>query len=367
MRADGYADVIVGAYHYDAGETGEGAAFVFLGSASGIVASGNPSNAASQLESDQASVFFGLSVAGAGDVNGDGYSDIIVGAPYYDNGEADEGRAFVYHGSSTGLNTSADWTAESNQAGAQFGWAVGTAGDVNGDGYADVAIGAPFYDGGLSDEGAAFVYQGSATGLGANGTPINADWTVESNQAGAQMGATVGIGFAGDVNGDGFADVLVGARYYTNPENKEGRAYLYYGAADGLSAAAGWTAESGQDNAQLSLAVASAGDINGDGYGDVIVGAPLYDSGTADEGVAFVYQGSAAGLSATAAWTAESNQGSAAFGQSVASAGDVNGDGYSDVIIGSPAYTNGEAGEGGAFVFKGSAAGLGAKIGRAHV
>ncbi len=357
VNGDGYGDIIVGAYLYDGLGTNDGRVYAYYGSPSG------PSAAADLIiDSGQGGAQFGIQVSTAGDVNGDGYSDIIVGAIGYDNGEADEGRVFVFRGSPTGLSATAAWTAESNQAGAQFGWAVGTAGDVNGDGYADVAIGAPFYNGSLSGEGAAFVYQGSAAGLGASGTPINADWKVEGNQADAQMGATVGIGFAGDVNGDGFADVLVGARFYESefgPTN-EGQASLYYGDASGLSTTAGWTAESGQDNAQLSLAVAAAGDINGDGYGDVIVGAPLYDGGTADEGAAFVYQGSAAGLSAAADWTAESNQGSAAFGQSVASAGDVNGDGYSDVIIGAPAYTNVEAGEGGAFLFEGSAAGLGA-------
>ena len=79
VNGDGYADVIVGAIFYDAGETDEGAAFVFLGSASGI-ADGNPATAAAQLESDQGSAHLGYSVSGAGDVNGDGYADVIVGA-----------------------------------------------------------------------------------------------------------------------------------------------------------------------------------------------------------------------------------------------------------------------------------------------
>src|SRR6185503_5629670 len=98
-------------------------------------------------------------------VNGDGYADVIVGAPFYDNGQADEGRTFVYLGSATGLAVSAAWTAESNQAGAQLGWSVGTAGDVNGDGFADVIVGAYQYDNGQDNEGRAFVYHGSATGF----------------------------------------------------------------------------------------------------------------------------------------------------------------------------------------------------------
>jgi hypothetical protein len=95
VNGDGYADVIVGAARYDAGETDEGAAFVFLGSASGI-ADGNPATAAAQLESDQASAQLGVGVSGAGDVNGDGCADVIVGSSFYDAGETDEGAAFVF-------------------------------------------------------------------------------------------------------------------------------------------------------------------------------------------------------------------------------------------------------------------------------
>jgi hypothetical protein len=95
VDGDGYADVIVGAPGYDDGEAGEGAAFVFLGSASGV-ADGNPATAAAQLEANQANAGLGTSVAGAGDVDGDGYADVIVGAPGYDDGESEEGAAFVF-------------------------------------------------------------------------------------------------------------------------------------------------------------------------------------------------------------------------------------------------------------------------------
>ena len=101
VNGDGFADVIVGAQLYDAGQSDEGAAFVFHGSASGI-ADGNPLTAAAQLESNQASADFGRFVAGAGDVNGDGFADVIVGAQLYDAGQSDEGAAFVFHGSASG-------------------------------------------------------------------------------------------------------------------------------------------------------------------------------------------------------------------------------------------------------------------------
>ena len=117
-------------------------------------------------------------------MNGDGYADVIVGASYYDNGQTDEGRAYVYHGSAAGLSATAAWTAESDQAGAYFGGSVATAGDVNGDGYSDVIVGASSYDNGEADEGRAYVYHGSAAGLSA--TPA---WTAESDQARAPTSA----------------------------------------------------------------------------------------------------------------------------------------------------------------------------------
>ena len=110
----------------------------------------------------------GMSVAGAGDVNGDGYADVIVGADLYDDGENDEGVAFVYHGSAEGVGATAAITLEGNQADAWMGQSVAGAGDVNGDGYADVIIGAAGYNNGQNNEGAAFVYHGN----GGGGRPI---------------------------------------------------------------------------------------------------------------------------------------------------------------------------------------------------
>lgn len=302
-------------------------------------------------EGNQVHADFGYSVCTAGDVNGDGFSDVIVAADLYDNGQTDEGRVYLYLGSASGLSTTPAWTAEGNQANALFGFDVGTAGDVNGDGFDDVIIGAVFYDNGQTDEGQAFLYLGSANGL--NNSPA---WTAKGGQANANFSYSVAT--AGDVNGDGYGDVVVGALLYDSGEVDEGRAYLYLGSASGLSPNPIWTAESNQAGAQFGFSVSTAGDVNGDGFGDVVVGAAFYDNGEVDEGGAFLYLGSAIGLAATPSWSTEANQSAARLGSCVANAGDVNGDGYADVIVGAYLFDNGQANEGRVWVFLGSASGL---------
>jgi FG-GAP repeat protein/VCBS repeat protein len=350
VNGDGYSDVIVGAYFYDNGQTDEGRAFVYLGSASGLSAT-----PAWTAESDQAGADFGYSVSTAGDVNHDGYSDVIIGADGFDNGQTDEGRAYVYLGSASGLSTTPAWTAESDEAGALFGAAVSTAGDVNGDGYSDVIVGAYRYDYVSVDDGLVYVYLGSASGLST--TPA---WTVTGGvQGGTYFGASVST--AGDVNGDGYSDVIVGAYRYDTSSVDDGKAFVYLGSASGLATTPAWTAEGNQANApQFGNSVATAGDVNGDGYSDVIVGAyeATDSTGHAGAGKAYVYLGSASGLATTPSWTVMGSQIEEHLGISVATAGDVNGDGYSDVIVGAPNYDNGQTDKGQAYVYLGSASGL---------
>ena len=359
VNGDGYSDVIIGAEAYDDGAIAdEGRAFVYHGSPAGLSATPN----STPDDADQISAYFGISVASAGDVNGDGYSDVIIGSYWYDDGaNTNEGRAFVYYGSATGLPaTPSNTPDDADQGFAWFGCSVASAGDVNGDGYSDVIIGAYRYDDGANtDEGRAFVYHGSATGLSAspNSTPDDA------NQAGAFFG--ISVASTGDVNGDGYSDVIIGADNYDDgPNIIEGRAFVYHGSATGISASPNSTPDDAdQPGASFGHSVASAGDINGDGYSDVIIGAyNLSDGGNPNEGRAFVYHGSAIGLSATPNSTPDdADQAVAFFGFSVASAGDVNGDGYSDVIIGAKYYDDGaNSDEGRAFVYHGSATGLSA-------
>jgi len=119
-------------------------------------------NPAWTAESNQEGASFGMSVASAGDVNNDGFSDVIIGAPGYDNGQSNEGRAYVYHGSSVGLWSSAAWTAESNQEGASFGYSVASAGDVNNSLYINARFNTFHYPPGIYPGGG---QEGSAQGI----------------------------------------------------------------------------------------------------------------------------------------------------------------------------------------------------------
>jgi hypothetical protein len=342
VNGDGFSDVIVGAYGYDNGEIDEGSAFVYYGSSSGLNLTPDWTG-----ESNQAGAEFGISVASAGDVNGDGYDDVIVGSGQYDNSETNEGAAFLYYGSFSGLNTTPVWITYGGVANGLYGFFVASAGDVNGDGFSDVLVGSPTY----LNQGAAFAYYGSFSGL-----DTTASWLTLGGVTDALYGRSVAS--AGDVNGDGFSDIVIGSNGYTNTFTGEGAAFVYHGSPIGLSGLANWVVYGNQDNARYGVSVASAGDVNGDGFSDVIIGAWAFDNGQTDEGAAFVYHGSASGLSPTANWTVESNQAGARLGLSVASAGDVNGDGFSDVIVGAYFFDNPEAEEGAAFVWLGSANGV---------
>jgi hypothetical protein len=337
-NGDGFSDVAVGAPKF--GQFPSGKAWVYLGS--GDTAA---SEALFRVSNGQLGSGEGLGLAYAGDVNHDGYSDFITGAPNYESGatQADEGRIFVHYGgpscSSSGcglFELLLPGDREGNQDGAQLGYSVSSAGDVNGDGYDDVIAGAPGFDATipfcvpidqcrLSNSGQAQIFLGSSGGLAFTpATRIGGPGT-----ANIQFGYSVAG--AGDVNGDGFGDVIVGAPYASSGPANDGRALLYLGSPSGISTTAAWSKTGGQANAHFGISVAGAGDVNGDGYSDVIIGADGHSGG----GAAFVYLGQPGGLKPNPVRTYFGAAGSS-FGVAVGTAGDVNRDGFSDVVVGAP-------------------------------
>jgi hypothetical protein len=345
VNGDGFKDVLGGAPYYQPVYMGpdRGRVFVFLGGAAGMA-----SAPAWTRDGTQDAARFGLTLASAGDVNRDGTDDVLIGSPFFDASGADVGRAELYLGSATGLSASAAWSVTGTQAGEMRGVVAG-AGDVNHDGYADVLVGAP----NRAPGGAAFLYLGSASGLATSPA-----WTATGGTAATSFGFA--LASAGDVNGDGFADVVVGAYDSTvGGLANAGEARLYLGSASGLGTSPAWTVSGSQAGELLGEQVGSAGDVDHDGYDDVVIGSPQFAVGATKVGKLQVYRGSASGPATTATWTLLGTQDGDWFGGGFAG-GDVNGDGYSDLALGAYRLSGALANEGAALVVYGSPTGLAA-------
>jgi hypothetical protein len=344
VNGDGYADLIVG---------GSAAGYLFLGGPSGLATT--PAATLTPPQQPQT----GVRVASAGDVDGDGYADVVMV-------NFDQGLAFIYLGGRSGLADTPASTLSypSPSPGAAmavaFGHSVAGAGDLNGDGYGDVVVGAP--SAGASSVGKALVYLGSPVGIAAS-----PNFTLASP---AGTGASFGNAVSGadDVDGDGYADLLIGADGADGATTGDfaGRAYVFRGGASGVGSTPDVTLIGSQAGGAFGRWVSRAGDVNGDGYADVIIGAD--GEGGADRtasGWAYVYLGGPGGAATTPATTLTGPDGQGSwFGRCVASAGDVDGDGYADVIVGAEAG-NVQGPDGGvpdtsgwAYVYLGSAVGV---------
>ena len=273
--------------------------------------------------------WFGISVASAGDVDNDGFDDLIVGAVFNDAGGDRLGRVYVFSGQ-TGDTI---YTFAGETAVDLFGWSVASAGDVNNDGYADLIVGAVANDAAGRNAGRAYVFSG-LTG--------DTFYVFTGEAAGDNFGNSVAS--AGDVNNDGFDDLVVGAHAVPGG-TKPGRAYVFSGLnGDTIYV---FTGEAAGD--RFGIRVASAGDVNNDGIDDLIVGAHYNNAGGFRTGRAYVFSG----LNGDTLYIFTGDEEWGFFGFSVTSAGDVDNDNFDDLIVGAPLYDAGGHSSGRAFVFSG--------------
>jgi hypothetical protein len=398
INGDGFDDLIVGTAGVSSNNRDfVGISYVVFGKASGFapaidLASLDGKNGF-RLDGAETTDGGAVPVSDAGDINGDGFGDLIIGAPgAHPGGERYAGSSYVVFGKTSGFAPAIDLTSLDGKSGFRLdgegggdisGCSVSSAGDVNGDGFDDLIIGAPEADpNGKVWAGTSYVVFGQASGFtsamdisslnGKNGFRLD----------GVAVGYNSGnpVSSAGDVNGDGFDDLIVGAGTAdSNGKYNAGSSYVVFGKASGFAPAidlANLNGKNGfrlvgvKEGDSLGRSVSSAGDINGDGFDDLIIGAP--GAGIIPEnhdGKSYVLFGKASGFASIidlaslnglngfsldgVLWSDDSS------GNSVSAAGDVNGDGFDDLIIGATgASLNGKYYVGSSFVVFGHASGF---------
>ena len=370
VNGDGFADVIVGAQTATGTASNTGAAYIVFGAASftnAYALSALSSNGDGfTIDGTVANEGFGASVAAAGDIDGDGFDDVIIGAP---GNSSQAGRAYILYGSGAlGSDVSAAALGtEINGIDSQddAGYRVDGVGDINDDGRDDVLITARHADGLVNsgaNNGEAYVLFGQDGGLSATVTlgdlqsgDGSLGFTITSSVAGVQLGSSAGG--IGDINGDGFADFAVSATL-DSPDGitNAGSVFVIYGSGNSFAAtldvqaldsgdgSTGFRLKGSEIAGGIGVEISGAGDVNGDGFDDMLIDNRYSEpvGGTNTGGVYLVFGGNDNFGSDFTLAAMNGDEGVVLYGvddndqvgRALSSAGDLNGDGFDDILIG---------------------------------
>jgi hypothetical protein len=324
--SDGVSDLLVGAPGEDGGAPGAGRAYLFSGSDGSLLHTLTSPNAEFDGQ-------FGVSVAGVPDADGDGTGDLLVGAWHEDGGADNAGRAYLFSGADGSLLYSL--TSPNAEQGGDFGASVAGVTDVNGDGAGDLLIGTEGEDGGAQNAGRAYLFSGI------DGTLLHTLTSTNPAVTGLFGRAVAGVP---DTDGDGRADLLIGAR---NESPK--RAYLFSGATGALL----HTIEAPHPVLSFGAPVAGVPDVDGDGTGDLLVGGPDEKVGEAyGVGRAYLFSGADGSLLLTL--DSPNPEGNGHFSNSVAGVPDADGDGRGDLLLGAWDEDGGAGDAGRVYLFSGA-------------